>query len=166
LVDAAAEPPRRMTALPLFRPSGTAHHLPHRVGQGRDVPQRLGHGRDPVGVEGEPVQQALGHACGASALEVLGVGGDDLRAGRVEGVGHGAQRGVLVGPRQEGHPAGGGTGGSGQLGDLGHRGGIDGGHATSVCRRARHPDPRLPLRTRAAGGAGARHTGVFARMHE
>ena len=53
------------------------------------------------------------------------VGRDDLGGGRVEGVGHGAQRGVLVGARQQGQPAGGGTGGSGQLGDLRDGGGID-----------------------------------------
>ena len=102
-----------------------AHDLADRVGQGRDVAQPVGHRRDAALVEREPVDQALGGAGVAGGLHVLGVGGQHLRRPRLEGVGHGVQRGVLRPPGQGREGRRGGAGASGSVEDLAHAPSVD-----------------------------------------
>jgi len=68
------------------------------------VADRLRDGADPPLVEHEPVEQPLSHAALAAAGQVVGVGLHDEWDGRIESVGDGVHRGILVGPRQQGQP--------------------------------------------------------------
>ncbi len=108
-----------------------AHDLADRVGQRGDVAQGLGDGGHARGVQAQAVLQALRHAGVAAAGEVLLVGGDDLVGGGVEGVSEGAQRGILVGAREQGQATGRGAGGLREHADLLDVGGVDAGGAVS-----------------------------------
>ena len=185
LLDAAADPPRRITALPLLRAEGGgvhrdvgsslvdhpdhAHRDPHLadlqavgqrrtaddltdgVGQRRDVAHRLGDRADPPVVERESVEEPVGEAVLAAALEVLGVGRDDLAGGRDEGVGDRVERLVLGRPREQRELSGGPAGPLGECVHLFDRGRVDrsGGHASRV-RRVLAAPPR------GFGGRGSR----------
>ena len=84
---------------------------PADIEQVRVLAQGLGDGGDARGVQAQSVLKALRHAVLAATGEVELVGGDDLVGGGVEGVGEGAQRGILVGAREQGQAAGRGAGG-------------------------------------------------------
>ena len=121
---------------------GAADDLADGVGQGGDVAQGLGDRGDTGGVEAKAVEEALRHPELAAAGEVALVGRDDVVGGGVEGVGEGAQGGILLGAREQGEATG---CRAGRLGELAHPldvGGVDAGgavgHASRVCRcRAR-----------------------------
>ena len=115
-----------------------ADHLADRVGQPGDVAQPLGHRGQPVGGQPEPVDDVRRGAAGLGALDVLGVGGQDLLLAVEQRVGHREEGGVLLRSGRQGQAV---TGLAGALGD-----GEDlllGVHAASVVGPPRDARPVL-----------------------
>ena len=109
-----------LAQLQSVREGAPPHHLADRVGQPGDVAQPLGHVVEALGGESQPVDDVGRGAAGLRALDVLGVGGEDLVRAGEQRRSHVQQRGVLLGTGRQGQAV---AGRAGSLGHLEHLGG-------------------------------------------
>ena len=123
LVDDADDAERHadLAQVDAVREGRAADDLADRVGQRHHVPHVGGDRADPLGGEGQPVDDGLAGAGLTGLGDVLGVGLDDLARTDLQRVRDREQRVVLRGPRERREVGGGALGAVGGLGDRGHR---------------------------------------------
>ena len=83
----------------ICKPFGRVHDAvtsPTGSGSARDVAQALGHCLDARLVEREPVDEGIVAAFAARGLDVILVGFEDRARARLDPLGHGFERGVLL----------------------------------------------------------------------
>ena len=97
--------PHRDGGLFDHQPVGPLHpgqHGAHRVGEGGYLPHPLGHAGDALGTQRQPVQHHLGDGP-TGRLQVLDIGGQNVRRAVLQGPGHLHQRPVFQFRIRQGH---------------------------------------------------------------